>query len=91
MNRAKLIRLIDLTLFVLFALIICSGLTIYFGAESPFLILVYDIAITLTLILLAVHILLNWRWILFTVRKFCRRRKAVKEGEVIEANYFPLE
>jgi len=91
MNRAKIIRLIDLTLFVLFALIICSGLIIYFNASSPFLMSVYDIAVNLTLILLAVNILLNWRWILFIARKFYRRRKAVKEGEVIEANYFPLE
>jgi len=92
MNRAKLIHLIDLTLLVQFALVGCSGLIMLlnYGAESPLLRLIYDTAGTLTLVLFAAHILLNWRWILFTIRKFCRRGKEVKEGEVIEANYIPI-
>jgi Domain of unknown function (DUF4405) len=93
MNRAKLIRLVDLTLLIQFALVGCSGFIMYFnhGAESPLLRLIYDTAGTLIFILFAAHILLNWRWILFTIRKFCRRGKEVKEGEVIEANYIPID
>lgn len=93
MNRAKLIRLVDLTLLVQFALVGCSGLIMFLNrsAESPLLRLIYDTAGTLILFLFAAHVLLNWRWILFTIRKFCRRGKEVKEGEVIEANYIPID
>jgi hypothetical protein len=93
MNRAKFIRLVDLTLLVQFALVGCSGLIIFLnpGAESPLLRLIYDTAGTLTLVLFAAHVLLNWRWIIFTIRKFCRKGKVVKEGEVIEANYIPID
>jgi uncharacterized membrane protein YbhN (UPF0104 family) len=93
MNRAKLIHFVDLTLLVQFALVVCSGLFIYFNhdAASPLLRLVHNTTEVLTLVLFTAHILLNWRWILFTARKFCRKRKEVKEGEVIEANYIPID
>lgn len=93
MKRAKLILLVDLILLVQFILVGCSGLIIYLnnGAASPLFRLIHDTAGNLTLILFAAHILLNWRWILFTLRKFYGRRKEVKEGEVIEANFMPLD
>jgi len=58
---------------------------------SPFLISVHNLAKDLLLVLITAHIVLNWRWILFTIRKFYRKRKEIKEGEVIEANYMPIE
>lgn len=93
MKRAKLIHLVDSTLLVQFALVVCSGLIMYSNHDtaSPLLRLVYDKAQVLLLVFFAAHILLNWRWILFTARKFCRRKKEVKEGEVIEANYMPID
>jgi hypothetical protein len=93
MNRAKLIHLVDLTLLVQFSLVGCSGLIMYLnhGAASPLMLWIHDTAGILTLVLFAVHILLNWRWILFTAKKFYRKGKEIKEGEVIEANYIPID
>jgi hypothetical protein len=93
MNRKKLIHLVDLVLIVQFFLVGYSGLIMYFNhdAAGPLLRLIYDKAGILMLVFFAVHIVLNWRWILFTARKYYQKGKEVKEGEVIEANYIPVD
>ena len=93
MNRAKLIYLVDLALFFQFILVGYSGLIMYFNhhAAGPLLRLIHDKVAILMLVFIVAHIVLNWRWIVFTGKKFYRRRKEVKEGEVIEANYIPID
>jgi hypothetical protein len=93
MNRVKLIRFVDLALIVQFVLVGFSGFIMYFNHEAtnPLLSSIHDKSGILMLVLFAAHIILDWRLILFTVRKFYRRGKKVKEGEVIEANYIPIE
>lgn len=93
MNRVKLIRFVDLALIVQFVLVGYSGFIMYFNHEvaCPLLRSIHDKAGILMLVLLAAHIVLDWRRLLFTVRKFYRRGSKVKEGEVIEANYIPIE
>jgi hypothetical protein len=93
MNKKKLTFFVDLALIAQFVLVGYTSFIMYFTHEaaSPLLISVHDKAGVLLLALIAAHMVLNWRWILFTVRKFCRRRKEIKKGEVIEANYMPID
>lgn len=93
MNKKKLNHFVGLALVTQFVLVGCSSFVICFNHEavSPFLISVHNMAKDFLLALIAAHIFLNWRWILFTLRKFYQKRKEVKEGEVIEANYMPIE
>lgn len=93
MKRAKLIHLVDLIFLIQLALVVCSGFIMYSNhdAASSLLRSVHDKAEVLLLVFFSAHILLNWRWILFTTRKYCRRKKEVKEGEVIEANYMSID
>jgi len=93
MDRVKPIHLVDLALIIQFFLVGGSGLIMYFNhnAAGPLLRSIHDKAGILILVFFAAHIILNWRWILFTARKFYRRGQEVKEGEVIEANYIPID
>ncbi len=93
MKRMKLKYLVDLAFFVQFVLVGGSGLIMYFNhhAGGPLLRFIHDKVGILMLVFFVAHIALNWRWIVFTTRKFCRRGKKVKEGEVIEANYIPID
>lgn len=93
MNKIRLIHFVDLALIVQFFLVGCSGLIMYLNHEAAgsFLRLIHDKAGILMLILFVAHIVLDWRWILFNARKFFGRRKEVKEGEVIDANYIPID
>jgi hypothetical protein len=38
-----------------------------------------------------IHIALHWRWIVFATKNIFRREKEMKAGEVIEANYMPVD
>lgn len=93
MNRAKITLLVDFALIIQFALFACTCLIIYINPDAvySFLWSVNHTAGTLIILFLTARILLNRRQILFTARKFYRRVKKVKEGEVIEANYVPLD
>ncbi len=93
MKRIKLNYLVDLALFVQFALVGYSGLVMYFNhrATGPILRLIHDKVGILMLVFFVVHIALHWRWIVFTTKNFFRREREMKEGEVIEANYVPLD
>jgi hypothetical protein len=93
MNKKKLTHFVDLAFIIQFVLVGYSSFIMYFNHEavSPFLISVHNLAKDFLLVLITAHIVLNWRWILFTIRKFYRKRKGIKEGEVIEANYMPIE
>jgi hypothetical protein len=93
MNKKKLTFFVDLALIAQFVLVGYSSFIMYLNHEAASLLLisVHDTAEILFLALIAAHLVLNWRWILFTAKKFCRRRKEVKEGEVIEANYMPID
>ena len=93
MKRIKLNYLVDLALFVQFALVGYSGLVMYFNhrAAGPILRLIHDKVGILMLVFFVVHIALHWRWIVFTTKNFFRREREMKECEVIEANYVPVD
>lgn len=93
MNRAKTNLFVNFALIIQFVLFTCTYLTIYLNpdAVNSFLWSVNHTAGTLIILFLTARILLNRRQILFTARKFYRRIKKVKEGEVIDANYVPLD
>ena len=92
MNRLKLIHLVYFALIIQFILVGYSDLILYFNhdAAGSLLRLIHDEAIILIIVFFAAHTMLNWNWIVFTARKFYRRGKEVKQGEVIEANYMPI-
>ncbi|RPJ73967.1 MAG: DUF4405 domain-containing protein [Alphaproteobacteria bacterium] len=93
MNRVKLNNLVDLALFIQFVLVGGSGLIMYFNhhAAVSLLRLIHDKVGILMLVFFVVHIILHWRWIVFTTKKYCQRNREIKEGEVIEANYIPID
>ena len=91
MKKLKLNYLVDLAFFVQFALVGYSGLIMYFNhrAAAPILRLIHDKVGILMLVFFVVHIALHWRRIVFTTKNLFRRE--MKEGEVIEANYMPVD
>jgi hypothetical protein len=93
MKRIKLNYLVDLALFVQFVLVGYSGLVMYFNhhAAGPILRLIHDKVGILMLVFFVAHVTLHWRWIVFTTKNLFRREKEMKEGEVIEANYMPVD
>ena len=93
MKRIKLNYLVDLALFVQFALVGYSGLIMYFDnrAAGPILRLIHDKVGILMLVFSVVHIALHWRWIVFTTKNLFRRERQIKEGGTIEANYMPVD
>jgi hypothetical protein len=93
MKRIKLNYLVDLALFVQFVLVGYSGLVMYFNhhAAGPILRLIHDKVGILMLVFFVAHIALHWRWIVFTTKNLIRREREMKEGEVIEANYMPVD
>jgi len=71
-SRLKIIYLVDLALFIQFILVGGSGLIMYFfhHAGGPLLSLVHDKIGVLMLIFFAAHVILNWRWIVNSTKKF---------------------
>lgn len=93
MKRIKLNCLVDVALFVQFVLVGYSGFVMYFNhrAAGPILRLIHDKVGILMLIFLVAHIALHWRWIVFTTKNLFGTKREMKEGEVIEANYMPVD
>lgn len=93
MNKIKLNYLVDLVFFVQFALVGYSGLIMYFNRYSAgsLLRLIHDKVGILMLLFFVVHIALHWRWIVFTTKNLFSRQREMREGEVIEANYMPVD
>jgi hypothetical protein len=92
MKRVKLIYIIDLALFVQFLLVGGSGLIMYFNhhAGGFLLRLIHDKIGILMLVFFVAHIILNWRWIVSTTKKLCKREKEIKENETIDKHYVPI-
>lgn len=88
-NKTQLSR--DLAFFVQFVLVGYSGLVMSFNhhAADPILRLIHDEVGILMLVFFIVHIALHWRWIVLTTKNFLRERE-MKEDEVLEANYTPV-
>lgn len=92
-KKTKLNYLLDLAFFVQFALVGYSGLIMFFNhhAAGPILRLIHDKIGILMLFFFVAHIALHWRWIIFITRSLFSRQREMKEGEVIEANYMPVD
>lgn len=90
-KKIKLNYLVDLAFFVQFVLVGYSGLVMYFNhhAAGPILRLIHDKVGILMLVFFIVHIALHWRWILLTTKNLLRERN-IKEDEVLETNYTPV-
>lgn len=93
MRKVKFNYLVDLAFFIQFALVGYSGLVMYFNrhAAGPILRLIHDKVGILMLLFFVVHIALHWRWIVFVTKNLFRRQREMKKGEVIEANYMPVD
>lgn len=92
-RKLKLNYLVDLAFFVQFALVGYSGLIMFFNhhGAGQILRLIHDKVGILMLVFFVVHIVLHWRWIVFITKNFFGRKRDMKEGEVIEANYMPVD
>ena len=92
-RKVKLNYLVDLAFFVQFALVGYSGLIMFFNhhAAGQILSLIHDKVGILMLVFFVAHIALHWRWIVFTTKNLFGRQREMKEGEVIEANYMPVD
>ncbi len=93
MKRLKLNYLVDSALFIQFVLVGYSGVVMYFDhhAAGPILRLIHDKVGLLMVVFFIIHIALHWRWIVFATKNVFRREKEMKAGEVIEANYMPVD
>jgi hypothetical protein len=92
MKRVKLIYIVDLALFIQFLLVGGSGLIMYFNHQAGgyLLRLIHDKIGILMLIFFVAHIVLNWRWIVSTTKKLCKRGKETKENETIDKHHIPI-
>ncbi len=93
MRKLILNYVVDLALFIQFALVGYSGLIMYFNhhAAGQILRLIHDKVGILMLFFFVAHIALHWRWIVFTTKNMFGRQREIKEGEIIEANYMPVD
>ncbi|WP_011307948.1 DUF4405 domain-containing protein [Methanosarcina barkeri] len=92
-RKVKLNYFVDLALFIQFALVGYSGFIMYFNhhAAGQILRLIHDKIGILMLFFFVAHIALHWRWIVFTTKNLFGRQREMKEGEIIEANYMPVD
>ncbi|MHB8102713.1 MAG: DUF4405 domain-containing protein [Methanosarcina sp.] len=92
MKRVKLIYIVDLALFVQFLLVGGSGLIMYFNHQAGGLLLrlIHDKIGILMLVFFVAHIVLNWRWIVGTTKKLFKRGNEIKENEIIDKHYVPI-
>ena len=83
--------IMDLALFVQFVLVGGTGLIMYFyhHAGGPIMSLIHDKIGLLMLAFFVVHIVLNWKWIASTTKKFYIRRKEIKENEIVGKDNVP--
>ncbi|MDR7666056.1 DUF4405 domain-containing protein [Methanosarcina sp. Z-7115] len=93
MNRLKLNYFVDLALFVQFALVGFSGILLLLNGHGVSQLWkgIHEQLGILMLVFFVVHIALHWRWIVFTTKNFFRIEREMKAGEVIEANYMPVD
>jgi hypothetical protein len=84
--------IMDLALFIQFVLVGGTGLIMYFyhHAGGPILKLVHDKVGILMLVFFVAHIVLNGRWMIGTTKKLCKRGKEIKENEIADKNYAPI-
>jgi hypothetical protein len=84
--------ILDLALFVQFLLVGGSGFIMYFNHQvgGHLLRLIHDQIGVLMLVFFVAHIVLNWRWILSTTMKLCKRGKEIKEKENNDKHYVPV-
>lgn len=92
-GRRKLNYLVDLIFFVQFVLVGYSGLVMYINHHGAGFILhlIHDKIGILMLVFFIIHISLHWKWIVFTTKNLLRRDEQIKENEIIEANYKPVD
>lgn len=85
--------LVGLALFIQFVIVGGSGLLIYINHHDAGLLLrlIHEKVGILMLVFFIAYITLQWRWIVFTVKKYYQKNREIKEGEVIEANYIPID
>lgn len=93
MKRLKLNYFVDFALFVQFVLVGYSGILLLFNGHgvSQLWKIIHEQLGILMLVFFVAHVVLHWRWIVYTTKNFFRRDREMKEGEVIEANYMPVD
>jgi hypothetical protein len=72
MSKLKIIYLVNIMLFIQFILVGGSGLIMYFfhHAGGPLMRLIHDKIGVLMLVFFAAHLILNWKWIMNSTKKF---------------------
>ena len=93
MNRLKLNYFVDLALFIQFALVGYSGILLLLNGHgvSHLWRVIHEQLGILMLVFFVAHVILHWRWIVYTTKNLFRTGKEMKKGEVIEANYMPVD
>ncbi len=93
MNKLKINYFVDLALFVQFALVGYSGILLLFNDHgvSQFWKLIHEQLGILMLVFFVAHVVLHWRWMVYTTKNLLRSGREMKKGEVIEANYMPVD
>lgn len=90
MKKIKLVYITDLILFIQFILVGGSGLIMYFfhHVGGNLLRVIHDQVGVLMLFFFAVHMVLNWKWILNTTKKFSKKGKKIKENYIVDLILF---
>lgn len=90
MKRIKLGYMVDLILFIQFLLVGGIGLIMYFYPQGAghLLRLIHDQIGLLMLFFFAVHMALNWNWIVATTTKFSKKGKKIKENYIFDLALF---
>ena len=90
MKNLKLIYLMNLALFVQFLLVGGSGLLMYFHYQVGGYLLrfIHDQVGILMLVFFVAHIVLNWKWIVSTTKKFSNKGKRIKENYIMNLALF---
>ncbi|RPJ73966.1 MAG: DUF4405 domain-containing protein [Alphaproteobacteria bacterium] len=93
MKRVKLIYIVDLALFVQFLLVGGTGLIMYFNhhAAGHLLRFIHDQIGVLMLVFFVAHIILNWKWVVGTTKKFCKKGPEIKEKKIVDTDYTPID
>jgi cytochrome b len=90
MKRIKLSHMVDLVLFVQLLLVGGTGLIMYFypQAAGHSLRFIHDQIGLLMLVFFAIHMALNWKWIVATTTKFGKKGKKIKENYLVDLALF---
>lgn len=94
LNRNQLNYIVDFCLNILFLIVAFTGLYMYFfipsgvprgkyvvymGLTKSTWLWIHNKSAILMTIIVAVHLILHWRWIMYTTRNFFRREKVKTE------------